>query len=213
MAALTPGSLAGVVLAGGTSRRMGRDKATLPVPAQLSAASSAGGGLGGGATTMVEHVVDVVSRRCQQVYVIAAPGQRLPALPATVVRDKVRGLGPLPATGNGLRAAAQGGATRAFVCAVDMPFLAEDFIDQLAGLAVEVDADVVLPWDGRDHFLAGVYRTTLAEQIDALVATGERAMRALVNTVDTQRIVLPDCQSLANVNTPTDLGALAAAVR
>ncbi len=212
MAAPKPGSLAGIVLAGGASRRMGRDKAALPVPEQLGAASATDGRPAAGATTMVEHVVGVVSQRCQPVFVIAAPGQRLPVLHATVVRDEVR-VGPLLATGHGLHAAAQAGATRAFVCAVDMPFLAEEFIDQLAGLAVEVDADVVLPWDGRDHYLAGVYRTALAEQIDALVSNGERAMRALVNTVDTQRIVLSDCRSLANVNTPTDLGALAAAVR
>ncbi len=199
------------MLAGGTSRRMGRDKAILPVPQQISAASSPEGERAGGATTMVEHVVGVVSQRCQPVFVIAAPGQRLPAVEATVVRDEVRGVGPLSATAHGLRAAAQAGAERAFVCAVDMPFVAEDFIDQLAALAAQVDADVVLPWDGRDHYLAGVYRTALAEQIGALVASGERAMRALVNTVDTQRIVLPDCSSLANVNTVADLGTLAAA--
>jgi molybdopterin-guanine dinucleotide biosynthesis protein A len=188
------GALAAVVLAGGASRRMGRDKATLPFC-----------GPDGATTTMVERVVSVVRQRCSPVLVIAAPGQPLPALQAEVLRDDVRGVGPLLATGRGLRAAADAGADLAFVCAVDMPFLCIELIDELAGRAADLGVDVVLPWDGRDHYLAGVYRTALAERIGGLVAAGERSMRALVDTVDTQRIVMPAQRSLTNVNTAADL--------
>jgi len=200
--AATPGSstevtaalpLAAVVLAGGASRRMGRDKATLA----FSGPS--------GTTTMVEHVVSVVAPRCAPVFVIAAPGQPLPVLDAQVIRDDVRGVGPLLATGRGLRAAAEAGLQWAFVCAVDMPFLSADVIDELAGPASRTDADVVLPWDGRNHYLAGLYRTDLAERIAALVAAGERSMRALIDRVDTQQVVLDAQRSLTNANTPADL--------
>jgi molybdenum cofactor guanylyltransferase len=187
-----PIPLAAVVLAGGASRRMGRDKATLPYEG----------------TTLVEHMMSVVSPRCSPVFVIAAPGQPLPKLDAEVLRDELRGVGPLLATGRGLRAAADAGLELAFVCAVDMPLLSTDLIDELAGPAVRLGADVVLPWDGRDHYLAGVYRTSLADRVDALVAAGERSMRALVDTVDTQRIVMPEQQSLTNVNTAADLSAV-----
>ncbi|AQT79457.1 molybdenum cofactor guanylyltransferase [Mycolicibacterium litorale] len=180
--------LAAIVLAGGASRRMGRDKATLPHP-------DAG-------TSMVEYTVGVLRSRCDPVFVIAAPGQALPALQAEVLRDEVRGVGPLLATGRGLRAAAAAGRPRAFVSAVDMPFLSADLIEELAA---HEGADVVLPWDGRDHYLAGIYRTDLADHIDALVAAGERSMRALTQTVLTQRVVLPPTPALANVNSPDDL--------
>lgn len=178
---------------------MGRDKATLPHP-----------GLGAdGATnpaaTMVEHVLEVVGQRCQPVFVLAAPGQPLPELQAQVLRDKVSGVGPLLATGRGLRAALEAGAQRAFVCAVDMPFLTVEVIDALAERAGEVDADVVLPWDGRDHYLAAIYRTGLADRIDALVAAGRRSMRALFDSVDAQRIVMPESPALTNVNSAADL--------
>ena len=63
---------------------MGRDKATLPHP--------------DGGTTMVEYTVAVLSSRCTPVFVIAAPGQALPALNAQVLRDELRGVGPLLAT-------------------------------------------------------------------------------------------------------------------
>ncbi len=174
---------------------MGRDKATLPGP--------------GGAATLAEYVVGVVAQRCEPVFVMAAPGQPLPELPARVLRDEVRGLGPLPATGRGLRAAAEAGARFAFVCAVDMPLLAAELIDDLARLATETNAEVVLPWDGRSHYLAAVYRTDLAERIDALVSAGERKMSALIDASDAQQIVLPDSRPLTNVNTDAELSALA----
>ncbi|WP_082947754.1 molybdenum cofactor guanylyltransferase [Mycobacterium sp. E2479] len=188
-------SLAGVVLAGGESRRMGRDKATLPGP--------------GGAATLLEYVAGVIAQRCEPVFVMAAPGQPLPPVQAKVIRDEVRGQGPLPATGRGLRAAAEAGARYAFVCAVDMPLLSAELIDDLVRLAAETNAEIVLPWDGRSHYLAAVYRTDLAERIDGLVAGGARSMRALIDASDAQQIVLPESRFLANVNTESDLLALA----
>ncbi|MFP1155164.1 molybdenum cofactor guanylyltransferase [Mycobacterium sherrisii] len=187
-------SLAGVVLAGGESRRMGRDKATLPGP--------------DGAATMVEFVAGVLAQRCDPVFVVAAPGQPLPHLTARVIRDEIQGLGPLPATGRGLRAAAEAGARYAFVCAVDMPLLTAELVDQLMQLATKTDAEVVLPWDGRSHYLAAVYRTELADRIDALVAAGERKMSALIDASDAQQIVLPDTRPLTNVNTDAEFRAL-----
>ena len=154
---------------------------------------------------MVELVVSALSARCAPVFVIAAPGQPLPDLKAEVLRDEVRGLGPLLATARGLRAAADAGCELAFVCAVDMPHMTTELIDELAEHAARLGVDVVLPWDGRDHYLAGVYRTALADRADALVATGERSMRALVDSVDTQRIVMPTQKALTNVNTTADL--------
>ena len=185
--------LAAIVLAGGASRRMGRDKATLP----FSSAT--------GETTLVEHAVTTLRARCAPVFVVAAPGQPLPDLDAEVLRDEIRGVGPLLATARGLRAAADAGLDLAFVCAVDMPYLDVELIDELVGPAVRLGADVVLPWDGRDHYLAGVYRTALAARADQLVAAGERSMRALVTIVDTQRVVMPEQRSLTNVNTAADL--------
>jgi molybdenum cofactor guanylyltransferase len=168
---------------------MGRDKATMPFDG----------------STMVERVVSALSARCTPVFVIAAPGQPLPELQAEVLRDEVRGVGPLLATGRGLRAAADAGCELAFVCAVDMPHMTTELIDELAEHSARLGVDVVLPWDGRDHYLAGVYRTDLADRAAALVAQGERSMRALVDSVDTQRIVMATQKALTNVNTAADV--------
>jgi molybdopterin-guanine dinucleotide biosynthesis protein A len=62
---------------------MGRDKANLPYEG----------------ATLVERAVSIVLPRCSPVFVVAAPGQPLPTLEAEVLRDEVRGVGPLLATG------------------------------------------------------------------------------------------------------------------
>lgn len=175
---------------------MGRDKAMLTVDGPS------------GPAALVERVVSVLRERCDPVFVIAAPGQALPALHAVVLRDEIRGVGPLLATERGLRAAAEAGRAHAFLSAVDMPALTPEVIDVLAAPASRLDADVVLPWDGRDHYLAGIYRTALHTVVAELLAAGERSMRSLVDAVDTQRIVLPPQPSLANVNTVDELSAV-----
>ncbi|OBK33515.1 molybdenum cofactor guanylyltransferase [Mycobacterium sp. 1245111.1] len=176
-----PASLAGVVLAAGASPWQGRAKALKQIR--------------DGHTTAVEHVVSVVAERCQPVFVVTSPGQSVPELPAEVVRDDVRGHGQLSAVGRGLRAAAEAGEKYAFVCSVDAELLDPDVIDVLVARAAAVDADIVLPWDGTNHYLAAVYRTELAAVVDDLVAAGERGISALIARVDSQRVVISDADS------------------
>jgi len=176
-----PASLAGVVLAAGASPWQGRAKALKQIR--------------DGRTTAVEHVVSIVAERCQPIFVVTSPGQSLPQLPAQVVRDDVRGHGQLSAVGRGLRAAADAGAKYAFVCSVDAELLDPNVIDVLVARAAAVDADIVLPWDGTNHYLAAVYRTELAAVVDDLVAEGERDISALIARVDSQRVVISDADS------------------
>ena len=196
VAARKPASLAGVVLAAGASPWQGREKAMKQVPGSPAP------------TTMVEHAVSVVGERCQPVFVVASPGQSLPELPAQVVRDDVRGHGLLSAISRGLHAAAESGATSAFLCSVDAAVLSTDVIDAVAARAAEVDADIVLPWDGSNHYLAAVYRTELARLIDDLVAAGERNLPALIDRVDSQRVVIADSRPPADAKPATGLRSL-----
>lgn len=195
-AADKPASLAGVVLAAGASPWLGREKALKQVPGSPAP------------TTMVERAVSVVGKRCQPVFVVTSPGQSLPELPAQVVRDDVRGHGLLSAIGRGLHAAAEAGATWAFLCSVDAAVLSTDVIDAVAARAAEVDADIVLPWDGSNHYLAAIYRTQLAGQIDDLVAAGERNLPALIDRVDSQRVVISDSRRPAEAKPATGLRSL-----
>src|SRR5256886_17713794 len=78
---MTTQRIAGIVLCGGQSSRMGRPKAWLPFGDEL----------------MLPRVVRLLGEAVSPVVVVAAPGQDVPPLPPAVrvVRDEHEGLGPL----------------------------------------------------------------------------------------------------------------------
>src|SRR5437762_3277922 len=105
--------IAGIVLCGGKSSRMGRPKAWLPF----------------GHALMLQRVVRVLGEVVSPVVVVAAPGQDVPPLPESVavVRDEVEGRGPLAGFAAGL-AALKDTADAAYLSACDVPFLTPAFV-------------------------------------------------------------------------------------
>ena len=147
--------VAGIVLAGGRSSRMGTPKATLEWHG----------------STLLRRTTSIVSRAVTgPVVVVRAPGQDLPGLPADVeiLQDPHEGRGPLQGIAVGLEALADR-ADAAFVCSTDLPFLHPAFIRAVLG-AVAPDIDVALPVArGYPQPLAAAYRTDLAPLVSALV--------------------------------------------
>ena len=94
----------GLILAGGQSRRMGRDKARLPW----------------GAVTLIEHVIDTVRPLVEELIVSVRDARQVPRLAVHVVEDLVPDAHALGGLYTGLRAASY---ARCFVCACDAPFL------------------------------------------------------------------------------------------
>ncbi|WP_078313883.1 molybdenum cofactor guanylyltransferase [Mycobacterium sp. D16Q16] len=181
--------LAAVVLTGGASRRMGRDKAAIRW----------------GGQTLAQRAVRTVSSRCAPVIVVCAPGQDIGDLQAVIVDDLQPGQGPLVALGQGLRAAGDRGAGRAFVCAVDMPLISAALVEELATGSGRI---VLAAAVGRDHYLAALYDVGLCDTIDELTSAGERRIGALIERVGAQRISISDPTWVVNVNTEADLNAL-----
>lgn len=160
------------------------------------------------------------------VVVVAAAGQGLPELPpgVRVVRDPVPELGPLQGIGAGLAAAAEL-ADRAFVAAVDMPFLHPVFVARVLR-ALTGDVEVALPHArGHRQPLAAAYRTTLAPRVAELLAAGlvrpgmlfERSAVAVLHDDDlladpSVARLDPDLDSLTNINTFDDYLAARARV-
>jgi molybdopterin-guanine dinucleotide biosynthesis protein A len=170
-------------------------------------------------TTLLRRTTGVLSRAVDgPVLVVRAPGQSLPDLPGSVEvhDDPAEGRGPLQGIAVGLRALA-GRADAAFVCSTDLPFLHPEFVSRLRRALAE-HVDVVLPVArGYPQPLAALYRTGLADRVEALVRAGrlrpaflfeECAVTRLDDAalLDDPRLRAADprLDSVLNVNEPAD---------
>jgi molybdopterin-guanine dinucleotide biosynthesis protein A len=188
-------SVGGIILCGGQSRRMGRPKAWLPFAGEL----------------MLPRVVRLLGEVVDPLVVVAAPEQEVPPLPAQVdvVRDEVKGRGPLQGLAAGL-AALRGRADAAYLSSCDVPFLRPAFVGRLIDLLG--DAAICVPRVGDYHHpLAAVYRLDVAGAAARLLAEGRLRPFFLFEAVPTRVVgaddladVDPTFQSLRNLNTPED---------
>jgi molybdopterin-guanine dinucleotide biosynthesis protein A len=194
-----------IILCGGKSSRMGRDKASLPFGPEL----------------MLQRVVRLIGEAIDRKYivVVAAPDQELPDLPAgvSVARDARAFRGPLEGLASGLRALADR-VDAAYATACDVPLLVPAFVDRIFELLGDFDAAV--PFDGQYHHpLAAVYRPKVLPEIQRLLDSDRLRprflfdeVRALEIPVDELRSVDPELSTLANLNYEEDyVAALAAA--
>lgn len=180
------------VMAGGKSRRMGRDKAWLDL---------------GDGRPIVRRVIDLLAEVADEVIVVAND-ERYAALGSRVVPDRFPEGGALGGIATGVGAAAH---ELVLIAACDMPFLRAGvfrlLVDRAAG------ADAVVPR------VAGEYETLHALYTKACLAPMERALaagkmrvisflgevRLRVLEEDELRTVDPDLVSFTNVNTPEEL--------
>jgi molybdenum cofactor guanylyltransferase len=180
-----------IVLSGGRSTRMGRDKASLPF----------------GGEPMLRRVVRLLEPLVEETVVVARRDQPLPSLPAavTVVHDEVEDQGPLGGLGPGLGAAT---ADALYVTGCDVPFLQPAVVTLLFERLGGHDVAVARA-GGYTHPLAAVYRRTVREPLAQLFFLGRRRPIDLFAVVDTTyveeealRAVDPELMTLANLNTP-----------
>lgn len=191
-------TVAGVILAGGRSRRMGRDKALLPLP-------------GDHQSTFISHLAAVLALSCDEVVLVARDAEQaascvLPGVAA--VTDQVAEVGPLMGLYSGLRSIH---ATHALVVAVDMPFVQPALIAFLLSFPRD-DALLVPVVDEVPQVLLSVYPRSLLPTIESCLRSGERGPRALLKAARVRyveeaqlRQIDPHLRSFVNLNTPQDL--------
>ncbi len=201
----------GIILAGGQSTRMGRDKAFVEV----------------GGRPLIERVLERVQQVATETIIVTNSPQQYAHLPARLVPDVVRGKGPLVGIYSGLQAARHG---LAVVVACDMPFVQPDLLRFM--LAQSPGHDVVIPHTGVSappralhdrpqagptakmrglHPLHAVYRRTCLPVIEKLIDSDDLRVIAFLAAVRV-RYLEPDeiarfdprRQSFFNVNTPAE---------
>lgn len=181
-----------VILAGGRSRRMGRDKAALPV----------------GDQTMLAHLASRLRPAVDEVIVVGAPVRAMAGVRLT--RDRYRGLGPLAGIHAGLLAA---GRPRVWVVGCDLPDAEPALGRLLLGFADGYEA-VVPCIDGEPQGVCALYERSLAPRIAAALEAGERSVKRLLRdfrvrylSAEEVRAADPGLRSFRNLNTPADYQA------
>jgi molybdopterin-guanine dinucleotide biosynthesis protein A len=188
--ATTP-AISVAVLAGGQSRRMGQDKAWLPV----------------GGRPVVERVIERVAPLSDDLLLIAYADDAYRHLSARLVGDVYPGKGPLGGIYTALQAARY---DHCLVVACDMPFLDAGLLRYLAGLVPGYD--VVIPrveeFPETLHAVYGkrclepIQRRLLADQLRIVGFFDEVRVRYVER--DDVAHFDPEFRSFMNMNTPAD---------
>lgn len=188
-----------IILAGGRSSRMGRDKALLPVTNTSH-------------RTFLTHLATTLSPLCDELLLVArdeeqAARYRAVADVATfgIITDKVPDYGPLMGIYSGLSAIQ---SARALIVAVDMPFAQPALVSMLL-VRASTEAMTVPVVNAVPQVLFAVYPRSLLPRIETNIAQGRRDPRSLLTTVPVQyideaqlRAVDPQLRSFININTP-----------
>ena len=184
--------VSGIVMAGGKSRRFGRDKALVPLMGQ----------------PLLFRVGERLAKVCQEVIVVGPPERKRLLPDACVVQDIFQDAGPLA----GLHAALNRARHRwSIVVACDMPFLNPALLRYL--LSLREGYDVVLPrHGGYTQQLHAAYSRSCLPHIETQLTKGDykidRFFPAVrVRYVDEPELRLHDelLRSFLNVNTPEAL--------
>lgn len=186
----------GIILAGGLSRRLGRDKAVEPINGQ----------------PLIGRVMDALSRITDELVVVVNTPQRSRELPlpdsAVAAVDIHPNAGSLGGIFTGLSAASN---QWGIVAACDMPFLNLDFLSYLLSFRESHDA-VVPVLDHRPEPTHAAYSKVCLSAIEARLEAGDLKIARFFDDVRVKYVsqrqveeIDPGRLSFFNVNTEEDL--------
>ncbi len=181
----------GVILAGGKSTRMGKEKAFLEV----------------GGKQLIRRVADVMMAVCSDVSVVGGTEEKFSHHGLPWFPDKVPGLGPL----GGIETALLRKKSDIVVAACDLPYLTPDLLRFLLQhhdphahpITVVRRGSTVQP-------LLGVYGIRCLEHLSLFLRTGKRRVMDFLNECPTTFLSLDSASSplpgnvLLNLNTPAE---------
>ncbi len=186
--------LTGIVLAGGLSSRMGRDKASLPWAD----------------SDLLHTVLDRLAPVCSELIVVTNAARTILRPGVRQVADFYPQCGPLAGMHAGLLAARSG---YSFFVACDMPFLSTAAVAFMADATEDYDA--VVPFvGGYFHPLHAIYHRNCLPWIEAMLEAGDYQVFNFYPKIRLRRITAaelrrfdPGLKTLDNINTPAEFFA------
>jgi len=170
-----------IILAGGMSQRMKSDKSMLPIEG----------------IPMVEHIHGQLGAHFKQTLVSANDVEKYAFLGSKVVPDKTPGLGPLMGIMSALVASEH---DLNFVTACDMPEIDMALVRRMLREADGFDGVVPIA-HGRLEPLFAVYRKSVIDVFQDVLARGKRRIRDAFDECSIKYLDITEAEPLKNLNT------------
>ncbi len=186
----------GVILAGGSSSRMGCNKALLELNGK----------------PFIEAVYQILASMFREVIIVTSNPDEYSSIPCRKVADIFPGVGSIA----GLHAGLFNSATeRIFVVACDMPSLNTELIRRLCAEAGDWDAVVPANSKGYLEPLHALYSRSCIDQVQDFLEHGDKSILLLLDKIRVRKVEWEEIKdvsgasaSFSNVNTPREYGEL-----
>lgn len=179
---MKPEPMAAIILAGGQSRRMRREKPLLPF----------------GNRTLIESLIAQLRPCFATILISAGEEKKFAFLGLPIIVDETPGQGPLPAILSALRASP---CRRNFILACDIPVIHHPFLSRLLALAPANEIVVPRYRDGKFEPLFAVYDRLIVPAIASQVAANDFRISSLFNTCRTEFVPMDGQGWFRNLNT------------
>jgi molybdenum cofactor guanylyltransferase len=201
--------LAAVILAGGQSRRMGRDKALLPVNplASESVAKSAGAAITKDGITLLQKTCAVAKSCTDQVLVLSSTPYDLPVDCQWISEDPPH-QGPLKAFAGCLGKIE---SEWILLLACDLPYLDAQVLQRWIGELEQVPTSSIAyltPHPKGWECLCGFYRQRCGQSLQDFILAGGNSFQSWLRDQEVQSIQTTDSSMLINWNSPADLSTI-----
>jgi FdhD protein len=183
----------GVILAGGSSRRMGSNKALLEVEGN----------------SIISRIYRTLAGMFHEIIVVTNSPHDYEFLPCRKVPDIYSNFGSIA----GLHSALTHSSTaHTFVTACDMPFIDQSIINYLCHLRQEEGYEAVIPYSkGGQEPLHAVYSAACKDIFEGAILNGERKVVDILKKIKVRDVTYDEIRSIGgqsasfmNVNTPEE---------
>lgn len=193
-------NVTGIILAGGKSSRLGRNKSFIQVDG----------------IALIERVATVMTSVFEHRLLVTNTPEEYAYLGIPMVQDLIKGIGPLGGVYTGLATISDDAG---FFVACDMPYLNAALVRHIAGLRSGVDA-VVPRINKMVEPLHSLYAKSSIDPLKEIIDSGRRQILELFSRIKVRYVEEgalrgfdPDLRCFANVNRPEDLTIIADQVR
>jgi molybdopterin-guanine dinucleotide biosynthesis protein A len=171
-----------IVLAGGKSRRMRKNKALLPTPEG----------------TIIERIIDQLKDGFDEIIISVNEEKDFKFLPYKLVRDEKPGQGPMMGIKSALSSSTH---LKNFVIACDIPDIRISFFEKMIQKAAQNEIVIARSPNNRKEPLFGIYSKSVLPRMDKLLRSGKFSLLPLFEICQTLEMEISDSGWFKNLNT------------